>query len=301
MKAWINGEFVGLDKANVSLLSHSFSRGSAIFEVFDIVLTENGPAFFGINEHIDRLFRSAELMYMELPFTKDEIIDACIKTAKKNNVKSGGTKLFAYYPSIGFTALPDNRQVDIAIFCVDFDALNMKQEELSAPVTAGISTFRKMHPEILPVHAKITGSYVNAYLALTEIKKKGYDDVITMDMSGHVAEGATSSIFFVKDKKIKTPKPYNVLLGITRMAVIELVNDSKIQFEETDVSQAELNDIDEAFYSVSIQHIQPIISIDGKKIGDSCPGPVTKKIIALMNELLSGTNKKYEKWLTYIK
>jgi branched-chain amino acid aminotransferase len=300
MKAWLNGEFIGLDQANVNLLSHSFGRGSAIFEVFDIVSTVKGPAFFGLNEHIDRLFTSAELVYMDLPLTKDEIIDACVKTAIENNVSQGGTKLFAYYPGLEFTAYPQNQQVDIAIFCVDFAALNISQEQLAAPVKVGISSFRKYHPATVPVHAKICGNYVNSYLALMEVKKKGYDDVITIDVFGNVAEGATSSAFFVKNGKIRVPKLDNVLNGITRMAVLEVIRDIGIPLEVTDIPSKDLNNLDEAFYTVSLQHIQPIQSIEGRALGDCCPGPVTERIINAMNEIYSGKNKKYERWLKYI-
>ncbi len=300
MKAWINGSFVGWDKANVSLLSHSFGRGSAVFEVFDIVAAERGPAFFCIEQHIDRLFTSAELVYMELPLTKEEFIDACVKTARENNITRGGTKLFCYYPGIEFTAYPQNPQVDVAIFCIDFEAFGISQEQLSAPVKVGITSYKKYHPETVPVHAKVCGNYVNPYLALMEMKKKGYDDVLTVDVKGNVAEGATSSAFFVKDGKLKTAKLDNVLLGITRMALIEVAKDMGIPVEEIDIRQEELQDMDEAFYSVSLIHLQPIIYIDGKAVGTSCPGPLTKKLTAAMEEVYSGRNKKFEKWLRYI-
>ncbi len=300
MKAWINGELVGWDKANVSLLSHSFGRGSAIFEVFDIVAAEKGSAFFCIEQHIDRLFRSAELVYMDLPLTREEFIDACIKTARENDIKRGGTKLFCYYPGLEFTAYPQNPQVDVAIFCVDFGALGIRQEALSAPANVGISSYRKYHPETVPIHAKICGNYVNPYLALMEMKKKGYDDILTVDVNGYVAEGATSSAFFVKDGKLKTAKLDNVLFGITRMALIEVAKDMGIPVEETDIRPDELQDMDEAFYSVSLIHIQPMKSIDGNPIGDSCPGPLTEKLISAMEEVYTGRNRKFEKWLTYI-
>ena len=300
MKVWMNGEFVDLDKANVSIFSHSFGRGSAIFEVFDIVPTENGPAFFGLNQHIDRLFKSADLVYMDLPLNRDEIIKACIRTATENNVSMGAAKLFAYYSGIEFTAVPQNPQVDIAIFCVDYNVFGIKQEDLSASVDVGISSYKKYHPDTVPIHAKVTGNYVNPYLAMMEMKKKGYEDVIIIDVFGNVAEGATSSLFIVKNEIIRTATLGNVLNGITRMAVIEVVKELGMQIEETDIKSEELNDLDEAFYSVSLEHIKPIKSIEGKKIGSVCPGPTTQKVIDAMNDLYSGNNKKSKDWLIYI-
>jgi len=300
MKVWLNGEFVDLEEANVSIFSHSFGRGSSVFEVFDIVSTEKGPAFFGLNQHIDRLFKSAELVYMNLPLNRDEIIKACIHTAKENNVSMGAAKLFAYYSGIEFTAVPQNPQVDIAIFCLDYNAFGIKQEDLSAPVDVGISSYKKYHPDTVPVHAKVAGNYVNAYLALMEVKKKGYEDVIIIDVFGNVAEGATSSLFMVKNGKIRTATLGNVLNGITRMAVIEAVKDMDMQIEETDIRSEELYDLDEAFYSVSLEHIKPIKSIEGKKIGSVCPGPITQKVIDVMNDLYSGNSEKSINWMIYI-
>jgi len=300
MKVWMNGEFVDLDKANVNIFSHSFGRGSAIFEVFDIVPTQKGPAFFGLNQHMDRLFKSAELVYMDLPLDRDEIINACIETARENNVSVGAAKLFGYYSGIEFTAIPQNPQVDIAIFCVDYNTFGIKQEDLSAPVDVGISSYKKYHPDTVPIHAKVTGNYVNPYLALMEMKKKGYEDVIIIDVFGNVSEGATASLFIVKDGIIKTATLDNVLMGITRMAVIEVVKEMGMRTVEAEIKLEELRDIDEAFYSVSLEHIKPIQSIEGKQLGSACPGPYTKKVIDAMNDLYSGSSDMSKNWMIYI-
>ncbi|MBU2515714.1 aminotransferase class IV [bacterium] len=301
MEAWINGEFKGWDQANVSILSHSFGRGSAIFEVMDVVAAEKGPAFFGLKEHIDRFLISAELVYMDLPLGRDEIMAACIEAARRNEVSHGATKLFAYYPGIEFDVFPQNPEVHLAIFCVDFATFGIKQDNLSAPTDVGISTVRKLHPETMPLHAKVCGSYVNGYLATAEVRKKGYADVINIDTNGFVAESAAASVFFVKDGVLKTARIENVLKGITRMAVIELANDLGQPVEEVDTLPGELFSMDEAFFSVSLKHIQPIRSIDGKTLGISCPGPVTRKIAGGMNRIYNGKNPKLANWLTYIR
>ncbi len=282
MNVWLNGEFVDLDKATVNIFSHSFGRGSAIFEVLDIVSTQNGPAFFGLNQHMDRLFKSAELMYMDLPMSRNDIIAACVKTAKENKVFAGAAKLFAYYSGIEFTSVPQNPQIDIAILCVDYKTFGIQQKDLSAPVRVGISSYKKYHPDTVPVHAKVTGNYVNAYLSMMEMKKKGYEDVIIVDVFGNVAEGATASLFFVKDGKIQTARLTNVLNGITRMAVMEVARDMGIVVEETDIQARDVYAFHEAFYSVSLGHIKPIQSIEGKMLGSACPGPITLKIIDAM-------------------
>lgn len=300
MKAWINGNFVGWDQANVSLLSHSFGRGSAVFEVADIVPARNGPAYFGLIEHIERLVNSAKLVFMELPYSRQEIVDAFIETAKENQAQNGLAKLFAYFPSIEFAAVPKNKQVDMAVFCVDYALFDIKQEDLSRQVRSGVCSYRKIHPDTLPVHSKVCGNYVNPYLAETEVMNQGYDDVIIIDMQGRVSEGGTSNVFFVKDGRLLTPTLENVLAGITRMAIIEVAGDNGITVEETDIGYEALYDFDEAFYCGSIQKIRPIETIDGRAVGNACPGPVTSRLIDAMAEVYGGTNPAYGKWLTYI-
>jgi branched-chain amino acid aminotransferase len=302
MKVWINGEFKRLEDANVSLLSHSFGRGSAIFEFMDIVPAKGGPAYFGLKEHIDRLFRSADLVYMDIPMTKDEILDAFIETAKVNNITEGASKIFCYLPEIELTIIPSDPKVNVAIITIDYTFFDEKKiKDISRPMAAGISTFRKLHPDTVPVHAKVVANYVNGYLAKMEVKKRGYDDVIMLDTNGYVAEGATSNTFFVKDGRILTPKLDNTLSGITRMCVLELAKDLGIAAEETDIGPDELPGMDEAFYTGSFVKILPMKSIEGKKIGDACPGPVTSRLISAIKDIYTGKNEKFTKWLTYIK
>lgn len=300
MKAWLNGQLIGWDKTNVSPLSHSFSRGSAIFEVVDITKTDRGPALFGLREHIDRFYNSADFTFMDVPIDKDELFKAVVETAKENKVSTGAAKFFAYYSQIEFSILPSNPKVDIAIFTVDYDLFNVKQEELSAPVAVGISSFVKIHPSVVPVHAKATGNYLNPFLSKMEMKRKGYDDVIMLDTNGFVAEGATSNIFFVKGEDIFTPTTANVLPGITRSSVLEIISDLGYKVEERNIKPKEFPGVDEAFYTGSVVRVQPISAIDGAEIGNACPGPVTTAIADKLKDVYVGRVEKYNKWLTLI-
>jgi len=300
MDAWINGEFKSLDQAKVSLLSHSFGRGSSIFEVFDITSTPKGTAFFAIEPHIARLFNSAELIYMTLPMGKDEIIAACADTARHNNVKEGVTKMFAYFPNIELGVYPQNPEVHLAIFCIDYEAVNIKRESLCVPVNVGISKYRKLHPDTMPIHAKVCGSYVNGYLGMAEALRNGYQDFINCDLDGYVAESAAASAFFVENGTLKTAGTDSVLMGITRRVILELVQDVGIAVEETKIKKEELMSMEEAFFAVSSKRVQPIRSINGQKLGNACPGPVTQRIIDAIDSLYGGSHAKSEKWLTYI-
>ncbi|MEW6262014.1 MAG: aminotransferase class IV [Thermodesulfobacteriota bacterium] len=301
MKAWVNGQFVEWDKANVSLLSHSFGRGSAIFEVLDIVETDNGPAFFGLNEHLDRFFNSARLTFMDLPLNREEIVRLLVETALTNNVTEGLLKFFAYYPLIELHATPANPQVDIAVFSVDFKLFGIKQADLSAPVAAGISTFRKLHPDTVPVAAKVVGNYVNACLAKMEVKKRGFEDVIMLDTRGFVAEGATANVFLVKEGKVLTPTLRCALAGVTRRTVLELLRDMDMEPVETDIRPDVLTSAEEAFYTASVIKVKPIKSIEGRPIGRSCPGPVTQAISDRLTEALRGRIDWFQKCLIPVK
>jgi branched-chain amino acid aminotransferase len=168
-------------------------------------------------------------------------------------------------------------------------------------VDVGVSSFRKLHPDTVPVHAKVVGNYVNPFLAKMSMKKKGFGDVIMLDTRGYVAEGATSNVFFVKDNALITPTLANILPGITRGAILTIAKDMGYDITETDISPEELPDMDEAFYCGTLVKIQPIKAIDGKAIGKKCPGPVTCALKERIKEVLAGDVSEYDSWLTYVK
>jgi branched-chain amino acid aminotransferase len=237
---------------------------------------------------------------MEIPFTKEELTRALIETARVNNVREGLAKLYAYYPLFEFSLVPKNRKADIALFCIDFAFLNMTQDDFSGPVSLGISTWKKLHPETVPVEAKVVGNYVNPYLAKLEVIKRGYEDVIMVDTFGRIAEGALCNIFFARKKEVKTPTLGNILSGITRKVVIEVIRDIGIPVEEAHIHLEDLAIFEEAFCTSSVGKIQPVKSIEGKALGSSCPGPITKSIIEKMKAVYGGKIEKFEKWLIYI-
>jgi branched-chain amino acid aminotransferase len=299
VKAWINGQFVDWEKATVPILSHSFGRGSAIFEVLDIVPTGRGPAFFGLKEHMERLYRSAELVYMELPLSQGDLTAAVAVAARENAVRNGLCKIFAYYPAPELTIMPLDPRVDVAVFCADFDSLKFDREALSAPVAAGISPYRKLDPAAVPVHAKSAANYMNAFLAKLEASRRGFGEVLLLDTAGCIAEGATSNIFFVKKGTVVTPTLRNILAGVTRRAVMEACRSTGIPVEERDVRPEEIPGFDEAFYSGSVTVIEPVKSIEDMVFAGPCPGPVTVRVKNEMIRIRSGGAPEFSHWLTY--
>lgn len=299
MKAWLNGKLVDQEGVLVSPLSQSFSRGTALFEVLEVVGSHRGPAIFGLSEHIARLFNSARLTFMELPanITPDALSLAARETALANDITSGILKIFAYYPVPEYACIPTDRTVDIAIFCANSQSLGTGGRAEKLLADSCVSSYRKIHPESVPVHAKAAGNYVNSFLALAEAKQRGCDEAILLDTMGFVAEGGTSNIFMVKNGQVATPTLRSILPGITRMFILDILKGS-LACRETDITADELKSADEAFFSNSVERVLPVRSIDGRVLGASCPGPVTERIMAEIASVIEGRNVAFERWLT---
>lgn len=295
--AWINGKFVDWKDANVPLLSHSFGRGSAIFEVMAVTSSRSGPALFCLDEHLDRFFSSADCTYMTLPVGRKDLKEALLSTARRNRVNSGVAKFFAYYPGIELgTGAPD--EVAVAVFCIDYRTLGINEEKFSNPVSVGISSYRKLHPQTAAVHAKVVGNYVNGFLAKTEMRKKEFDEALMLDTSGYVAEGPSSNIFLVRGSCIETPTKENVLPGITRKVVIDVLRDMGHVVKETHILPQDLPQYGEAFFSGTLRQVQPIRMIEDHVL--TCPGPITHELIDRMHEVFSGTVEAYKGLLTLV-
>ena len=297
IKAWIDGKFVDCMDARVPLLSHSFSRASAIFEVMAITPAKDGPAFFCLDEHLDRFFYSAQSTYMTLPIDKKRLKEALMETARLNSIQNGLAKFYAYFPDIELQTTASDH-ISLAIFCLDSTHIGVSPEDAYKPVSVGISRYRKLHPETTAVHAKVVGNYVNGYLAKTEIKRRGFDEVLMLDTNGYVAEGPTSNIFFIKGSDIHTPTKENVLPGITRRVVMEVLAEMGYQVKETHILTEDLERYDEAFFSGTLRPVQPIRNIESTVF--KCPGALTAALLSRMQEVHRGTLQQYKKFLTYV-
>ena len=223
--AWLDGKLVDWMEVHVSPLSQSFSRASAIFDVMAIVPARKGPALICLDEHVKRFFSSAERTYMSIPFSHEDIKNAIIATARANSVRNGIAKFYAYYSETDLGPKTPGK-VSTAIFCLDYDTLGSDPDSFNSPRCVGISQYRKLHPQTAAVHAKVVGNYVNGFLAGTEVKRKGFDEALMLDTNGFVAEGPTSNIFLVKGGCVETPTKENVLPGITRKVVIDVLKDN---------------------------------------------------------------------------
>jgi branched-chain amino acid aminotransferase len=294
MKAWHDGTLVDEKEVLVSPLSHSFSRGTAIFEVLEVVESHRGSALFGLTEHIERLYRSSRLLRIRLEsnITPQSLLDAVRETVRANSIRRGIVKLFVYYPAPEYSCVPADTRISIAIFCAEFPSDAQKDS-----FTACISSYRKNHPESVPVHAKAAGFYVNSFLALMEAAECGFDEAVLLDTMGYVAEGGTSNIFMIKDGMLMTPSLRSILPGITRQFILEIAAEF-MECRETDIAVDQLLSADEVFFSNSVERIMPIRRIGDIELRESAPGTYTQKIMKTINDVIRGAHPAFARWLT---
>jgi len=295
--AWIDGVFMDWSRATVPLLSHSFSRGSAIFEVMAITETEQGPAFFCLDEHLDRFFFSAEQTCMKIPFTRNDIGSALAQTPRRNGVRSGVAKFYAYYPDIELGTTPSDH-LSAAVFCLDYAKHGVSRGRPSDGVSVGISRYRKLHPLTTSVHAKVAGNYVNGYLARMEVRGRGFEEALMLDTCGTVAEAPTANIFLIRGTSVETPTIENVLPGITRRVVMRILDDMGFPEKEVRIRPEDLPDYGEGFFSGTTNPVQPISGIESTVF--DCPGPMTTEIRRRMADIMAGREPRYGELLTLV-
>ncbi|MEE9565054.1 MAG: branched-chain-amino-acid transaminase [Candidatus Hydrothermarchaeaceae archaeon] len=297
-KIWMNGELVDWKEAKIHVLTHALHYGSAVFEGIRCYKTPDGPAVFRLKEHISRLFDSAKIYFMELPYSPEEL-----RTATKEMIKANGLEecyirpiAFRGYGEMGLD--PFQAPIDVAIAAWPWGTY-LGEEGLKNGIRAKISTFQRISPNILPPMAKATGQYLNSIMAKIEATSMGFDEAILLDYRGFVSEGPGENIFIVKDGIIYTPPLYaSILKGITRDSIMKIANDMGRRVVETDITRASLYLADEAFFTGTAAELTPIREIDGHDIGK--PGEITKKIQDKFFEITRGKDKNYKEWLDFV-
>lgn len=294
---FLNGQFIPWNGAKVHMMSHSFGRGSAIFEVLSLHETSAGPAVFCLDDHIRRLFRTARFLDMEIPLTPEAFCQAVLETVKKNGVKQGFIKIICFYPQIAFEIFPPQKVLDAAIFVVDptqdLDGLRFPFEK---GASACISKWRKLDPETIPVEAKAAANYLNGMLARAEARDRGFEQVIMLDTQGFIAEGGTESVFLVKEGRLMTPALGTVLASISRKAILEIAPIIGIDTFEGRLPPEWLYEADEIFFSGTPIKVLPVRQIGDRKLQET-PGPITRKLSNLMNEIVNGRDDRFKSWL----
>jgi len=291
-KVWLNGKLIPWQEATVPLLSHGFSRGSAIFDVFGIHEGPDGLFAFRMDEHLKRLMKSAELLEMEIAYSTEEIIDAVTETVRVNDIGRGLVKILAYWGEEAIIKLVLESKLDVAIFAVP------ESEELvmddTSPISACISKWRKIHPETVPVAAKSCSNYLNGYLVRKDANNRGFDVGLTVGTDGFLAEGSIESVFIVKDGVLKTPPLGRVLSSITRKSILQAVPTIGIPTSEDSILPEELFTADEIFTSHSGVKVSPVARFEDRNL--QAPGPITNQVMELMNNILNMSDDRFSDW-----
>jgi len=299
-KIWMNGKLVDWGDAKVHVLTHAFHYATGVFEGIRFFSTSKGPAVFRLNEHVVRLFDSAKIYMMQMPYTIDEIKSGIMATAVSSQLDEGYIRPLAYYGygEMGLNPLPNKVSVAIATWPWP-SYLGVDAEKRG--IKCLVSSWHRIHPTILPPQAKATANYANSALAKVEAIKAGYDEAIMLNLNGMVTEATGENVFRVKDGVVSTPPASTgVLRGITRDTVIRLVADLGLEFRRNDFSREELYSSDEVFLTGTAAGVTAVREVDGRPIG-SGSWPITKNIRGMYSDVVHGKNAEYLKWLTPLK
>ncbi len=297
-KIWMDGELVAWNEAKVHVLTHSLHYGSGVFEGIRAYSTSRGPAVFRLTEHIDRLFASAGIFMIDIPFTPAELVEAVKDTVRVNNLDACYIRPIVYlgYGEMGLNPLPCPVNVSIAVWPW---GTYLGDEGLRRGVRMKISSWQRHDPNAVPVAAKGTGMYVNSSLAKVEALKGGYDEAILLSPQGYVSECTGENLFVVKHGRLVTPPvSAGALEGLTQDAVVTIARDLGYEVAEANLLRTDLYLAEEAFLTGTAAEVVPIRSVDDREIG--APGPITKAIQETYFATVRGEVDRYKDWLEHV-
>lgn len=297
-KIWFNGKFIAWDKAQIHILTHGLHYGSGVFEGIRAYRTKRGTAVFRLKEHLERLFNSARVYRMKIPYSKRELREAIKNLIRINKLDSCYIRpiVFRGYGEMGLSPLKSPVEVAIAVWSW---GAYLGDEGIKKGVKVKISKWQRISPKALPIQVKATGQYLNSILAKLDALDSGFEEAIILDDEGFVSEGPGENIFIVKNNTLYTPPiSSGILPGITRDSVIQIAQDLKIKFKEKNISTNELKKSDEAFFTGTACEIVPIRQIGKNKIFQ--PWPITRKIQEVFYSIVKEANPKYKNWLDFI-
>lgn len=297
-KIWFDGKLVPWDEANVHVLTHTLHYGVAVFEGIRCYKCKDGSsAIFRLEEHVARLFGSAKIVEMDIPFSQEEISDAIIETLKVNKLDQGYIRPLAFIGDGAMGVHPGNNPVRIMIATWPWGAY-LGDDALHKGIRIRTSSFTRHHVNVMMTKAKVAGNYVNSVLAKREAVADGYDEALMLDVDGYVAEATGENIFIIKNSKLKTPPLGPILGGITRDSVITLARDMGYEVTQQRFTRDEIYDADEAFFCGTAAEITPIREVDRRTIGAGKAGPTSLLFQNEYFKVVRGENLKYAGWLS---
>lgn len=298
-KIWFNGEFVSWDEATVHVLTHTLHYGLAVFEgVRAYKCGDNKSAVFRLQEHIDRLYASAHIATIKIPYSKEETHNAIIDLLTINDLEEAYIRPIAFIGGGKVGLHPGDNPITLAISAYPWGTY-LGEGALSKGISAKISSFTRMGVNSFMTKAKVSGNYANSVLAKLEATSLGFDEAILLDTEGYVAEGTGENIFIIRNGVLKTPPLTSVLEGITRDSVIQIAGDEGIELETERFTRDELYIADEAFFTGTAAEITPIREVDKRVIGKGKPGPITKRLQSRFFDIVEGRDPKFSEWLEF--
>ena len=299
---WHNGKVVNWEDAKVHVLSHALHYGSSVFEGIRLYNTPVGPKIFRLTDHIERLYNSAKIYRMQIPFSGSELVNACKQIIRENKLENGAyirPIAFRGYGEIGL-APKDDHQIDVSIAAWEWGTY-LGEDALKNGVEVCVSSWQRVAPNTIPTMAKAGGNYLSSTLISTEAKRLGFDEGIALSTDGKVSEGAGENLFMVKNDILLTPPASaGILTGITRNTVIELSKNLGLTIKEEEINRESLYLADEMFFTGTAAEITPIRSIDRIDVGDGKRGPITKKLQERFFGLFNGNTEDSNNWLESI-
>jgi branched-chain amino acid aminotransferase len=298
-KIWMDGKLIDWDNANVHIFTHTLHYGLGIFEGIRCYETETGSAIFRLEEHVQRLFKSAHIFMLKIPFTKEEITKAIIETIKVNKLKECYIRPLVYIGNGGMGLYVKDNPVKVAIAVWPWGSY-LGDDGITNGIRVKTSSFVRGHVNSNMARAKVCGYYVTSQLAKREAISCGFQEALFLDTEGYVSEGSGENVFIARNDALKTTPLTSILEGITRDSVIRIANDEGIDIIESRFTRDEVYICDEALFTGTAAEITPIVELDSRTIGTGKPGNITKRIQDIFFDTVKGKNKKYSNWLTYI-
>jgi len=296
---WLDGKMVPWRDAKIHVLTHTLHYGMGVFEGVRAYHAEQGTAIFRLEEHTDRLFRSAKILNMPMPYDKDEINAATLSAVRDNNLDSAYIRPMCFYGSEGMGLRADNLKTHVMVAAWEWGSY-LGDDNMKNGIKVRTSSYTRHHVNITMCKAKANGNYMNSMMALQEAMACGCDEALLLDVDGFVAEGSGENFFLVRDGIIYTPELTSALEGITRETVMQIAAECGYEVREKRITRDEVYVADEAFFTGTAAEVTPIRELDGRSIGNGGRGPVTEKLQSLYFDYVHGRKAEHQDWLSIV-
>lgn len=296
---WLDGEMVPWRDAKVHVLTHTLHYGMGVFEGVRAYDADGGTAIFRLQAHTDRLFRSAHIMNMAMPFSKDELNEAQRAAVRENGLSSAYLRPMAFYGSEGMGLRADGLKTHVMVAAWSWGAY-LGDDGINNGIRIRTSSYTRHHVNIAMCKAKANGQYINSMLGLAEARRDGYDEALFLDVDGFVAEGSGENVFIVRDGVIYTPELTSALDGITRATIMLLAAEHDLEVREKRITRDEVYVADEMFFTGTAAEVTPVREVDGRSIGSGTRGPITELLQDSYFDVVHGRDNKHQDWLTTV-